>query len=273
MKTDNVERVRHAGTLLLAAVLLVCVGPAGAESATPATPAAPTGAKAILKSASDWLGSQKSIELSFDSDIEIITPELEKIQFTNSGTMVLVRPDKFRAHRFGGYADVELVFDGKTASVLGKNINAYTQIEMPGTLDQMFTAMRDGYGVAMPAGDFLLSRSYDVLVAGVREAKHMGPGVIDGVACEHLAFRNGETDWQVWVEAGARPMPRKIVITSKTLAAAPQYTVRIKTWKTDVTPAAGTFTFVPPAGAKKLAPDALIDLDELPPGAPLGGIQ
>jgi len=119
---------------------------------------------------------------------------------------------------------------------------------MPGTLDQMFTAMRDGYGVAMPAGDFLVSRPYDVLVAGVLEAKHIGRGVIDGVECEHLAFRNGETDWQLWVELGPKPMPRKVVVTSKTLAAAPQYTVRIKTWKTDVTPAAGTFTFVPPRG-------------------------
>ena len=232
-----------------------------------------TGAKAILKSMSDWLGSQKSLELTFDSDIEVITPQLEKIQFTNSGSMVLARPDRFRGHRVGGYADVELVFDGKTASVFGKNANAYAQIEMPGTVDQMIAAMRAGQGVAMPFGDFLLSRPYDVLVADVLEAKHIGRGVIDGTECEHLAFRNGETDWQLWVEVGPKPMPRKIVTTSQTMAAAPQYTVRIKTWKTDVTPAAGTFTFVPPAGAKKLPPDALIDLDELPQGAPLGGVK
>jgi hypothetical protein len=251
-------------------ILLLAPGIAFAQQA-----AAPqlTGAKAILKAMSDWMSSQKSLELTFDSDIEIITPEVEKIQFTNSGSMALVRPDKFRGHRVGGYADVEMVFDGKTASVLGKNANAYAQIEMPGTVDQMITAMRAGHGVAMPFGDFLLSNSYDVLIADVLEAKHIGRGVIDGVECEHLAFRNGETDWQVWVEVGPRPMPRKIVITSKTMAAAPQYSVRIKSWKTDVAPAAGTFAFVPPAGAKKLAPDALIDLDELPQLAPLGGVK
>lgn len=251
-------------------LLLLSPGFAGAQ---PAPAPQLTGAKAILKSMSDWLGAQKSLELTFDSDIEIITPELEKIQFTNSGTMVLVRPDKLRGHRVGGYADVELVFDGKTASVLGKNMNAYAQLELPGSVDQMIAAMRAGHGVAMPAGDFLVSRPYDLLAAGVLEDKHIGRGVIDGVECEHLAFRNGETDWQLWVEVGPKPMPRKVVITSKTMAAAPQYTIRIKSWKTDVTPAAGTFTFVPPAGAKKLAPDALIDLDELPQGAPLGGAK
>jgi hypothetical protein len=63
------------------------------------------------------------------------------------------------------------------------------------------------------------------------------------------------------------------VITSKTLAAAPQYTIRIGSWKTDVNPAADTFTFVPPAGAQQLSPAALIDLDELPQGLPPGGLK
>jgi len=40
------------------------------------------------------------------ANIEVITPELEKIQFTNSGEAMLRRPDRLRAHRVGGYADV-----------------------------------------------------------------------------------------------------------------------------------------------------------------------
>ena len=40
--------------------------------------------------------------------------------------------------------------------------------------------------------------------ANVIDAKHIGRGVIDGVECEHLAFRNLDTDWQIWIEAGAR---------------------------------------------------------------------
>src|ERR1700752_4599297 len=86
-------------------------------------------AKAILKSMSDYVSSQKTIELTFDSDIEVITPQLEKIQFTNSGELLLSRPDKLRAHRIGGYSEVELVFDGKTVSVLGTSINGYAQID------------------------------------------------------------------------------------------------------------------------------------------------
>ena len=33
------------------------------------------------------------------------------------------RPDKLRAHRVGGYADVALFFDGQTVSICGKHVN------------------------------------------------------------------------------------------------------------------------------------------------------
>jgi hypothetical protein len=83
----------------------------------------------ILKAMSDYVTSQKNISLTFDSDVEVITPEVEKIQFASSGKMSLSRPDKLRVTRTGGYADVEIVFDGKTVSALGKNINSFTQMD------------------------------------------------------------------------------------------------------------------------------------------------
>ena len=230
-------------------------------------------AKSVLKAMTDYMNSQKTIEFSFDSDIEVITPQLEKIQFANSGEALLSRPDKIRARRVSGHADVALFFDGKTVSVFGKHISGYAQFDAPGSVDRLIEDLRSGHGVALPGADLLLSNSYEVLVAGVKEAKHIGRGVIDGRLCEHLAFRNFDTDWQLWVEVGTRPIPRKMVITSKTLNNAPQYTVRVKDWKTDVQPAPEVFTFVPPAGAKKLRPDELIELDELPQGLPEGGNQ
>jgi hypothetical protein len=230
----------------------------------PCAQAQESDAKSFLKAMSDYVSSQKTIELTFDSDIEIITPHMEKIQFTNSGEALLSRPDKLRAHRVGGYADVALFFDGKTVTVYGKHTNGYAQFDAPGTVDQLIEALRQGHGIALPGADLLLSNSYNTLVAGVLEAKHIGRGVIDGRECEHLAFRNFDTDWQIWVEVGKSPIPRKMVITSKTMNSAPQYTLRVKGWKTGVVQARDAFVFSPPAGAQKLSADALIDLDELP---------
>jgi len=122
----------------------------------------------------------------------------------------------------------------------------------------------------MPGADLLLSGVYDELIADVVDAKYIGRGVIDGVECEHLAFRNVDTDWQIWVEVGARPIPRKYVITSKAMTAAPQYTLRVKERRTDATVAADVFTFKPPQGSKKVSIAELQNLDEVPPGASTG---
>jgi len=233
--------------------------------------AAESDATGILKAMSDYVGSQKSIKLAFDSDIEIITPELEKIQFSNSGEALLSRPDKLRAHRLSGHADVAMFFDGKTVSIYGKHINGYAQFDAPGSVDQLIHALREGHGTALPGSDLLLSNSYEVLVAGIMEAKYIGIGIIDGRECNHLAFRNFDTDWQLWVEAGEHPIPRKMVVTSKTMNSAPQYTIRIKSWETGLKASPSDFTFTPPADAKKLDHNSLIEFDELPPGAPEGG--
>jgi hypothetical protein len=226
----------------------------------------------VLKAMTDYVAAQKSITASFDSDIEIITPELQKIQFTSSGQLKLNRPDKLRIRRTGGYADVELVYDGKTLSLYGNNAKSYVQADAAGSVDQVIDTLQTRTGAAMPGTDLLLSNSYDELMASVIDAKYIGPGVVDGVDCEHLAFRDADTDWQIWIEAGARPIPRKYVITSKTLVGAPQYTLRIKDWKTDSIVDADAFAFRPPADATKVSLDSnvMFEFDELPPGTPAG---
>jgi hypothetical protein len=127
--------------------------------------------------------------------------------------------------------------------------------------------------IEIPGADLLLSEPYTELTAGVIEAKHIGRGVVDGVECEHLAFRNLDTDWQIWVEVGDHPVPRKYVITSKTVAAAPQYTLRLKDWTTDVKLAPEAFAFKPPEGSVGVAITVLTNIDEIPTGVIPGGKQ
>lgn len=251
---------RRTALALFSSVLLVATAAQAAED----------DALKILKAMSDYMANQKIIELSYDADIEVITPEIQKIQFASSGKVLLSRPDKLDVTRTGGYADVEIVFDGKTASVLGKNINAFVQLDAPGTIEQLIDKLRNDYSVALPGADLLVSNAFEVLSPDVLHAAHIGQGVVDGFECEHLAFRNDDTDWQLWVQTGDAPIPRKYVITSKTETGAPQYTLVIREWKTDVQPSSDAFVFKAPDGAKKVDAAALAGLDEIPPGMPMG---
>ena len=201
-------------------------------------------ANAILKAMSDYLTSQKSITAAFNTDIEAVTPELQKIQFASSGEVQLVRPDKLHASRTGGYTDVELFFDGKTFALEDKKVNVYAQSEAPGSVDQLIDKLRGELGVDIPGADILVSNPYAALSEDVMDAKHIGRGVINGVECEHLAFRNLDTDWQIWIEVGAKPIPRKFVITSKAVTGGPQYTLLITDWQTDAPIAADALCFM-----------------------------
>jgi len=111
------------------------------------------GADKILKAMSDYVTSQKTLSVTYDSDVEVITPALQKIQFTSSGQVQLSRPDKLRAARTGGYADVEIVFDGKMLTVNNKDGNAFAQAESAGTVDQLIDKLRDQHGIAAPGAD------------------------------------------------------------------------------------------------------------------------
>src|SRR5271167_3388251 len=99
-------------------------------------------ANAILKAMSDYVTSQKSITAAFNTDIEAVTPDLQKIQFASSGAVQLIRPDKLHASRTGGYTDVELFFDGKTFAVENKKDNTYAETEAAGTDDQLIDKIR-----------------------------------------------------------------------------------------------------------------------------------
>ncbi len=219
-------------------------------------------ARAILKSMSDYLAKQQAFTATFNSDIEVVTPEMQKVQFASSGEVSVSRPDKVYAARTGGFADVEMFFDGKQMTVHAKNAKVFMQADMPGTLDELVSKL-EADGQALPGADLLLSDVYDALNAGVIDAKHIGTGVVGGVECEHLAFRNADTDWQLWVRTGPEPIPCKYVITSKAVGAAPQYTLVINSWSAE---AKKDFKFAPLADSKQVDPKAMPHIDEVPEG-------
>jgi hypothetical protein len=221
-------------------------------------------AKNLLKAMSDYLAAQKAISFDYDVDLELVSTQQQKIALASSGSLILNRPDKVHLTRKGGFANAEMVFDGKTLTLLGKNTNLYAQVEAPGTIDQLVDALRDKYHRPVPAADLLISDPYKELMSEVNDVKDLGSGVIHGVECDHLAFRTKEVDWQIWIAQGARPYPCRYVITSKKVTGWPQYTIDIWAWKTGAEVASDGFKLEIPTGAKQLTPGEVAELNEIP---------
>ena len=114
------------------------------------------GIKELVKSMSDYLAAQKSISFDMQSTLDVVTTDGQRLGIASSGAVELNRPDKIRAERKGGFADVEVVFDGKTLTILGKNLNAYTQIPLAGGIDELVAELRDKHGRPLPAADLLM---------------------------------------------------------------------------------------------------------------------
>ena len=145
-------------------------------------------ARKMLKAMSDFLAGQKTLSFSFDSMFEVVTPTDQKLGLASSGTATLSRPDKIRVTRSGGFSDIEILYDGKTLTLLGKDANLYAQAAAPGpatgTIDQLIGDLRDKHNRPLPVADLLVSNPYEELIQDVYDAKDLGSGVINGVECD-----------------------------------------------------------------------------------------
>lgn len=209
-------------------------------------------AKRILKSMSDYIGAQTAISFEFDATLGVVTTEGQVLDLASSGSVVINRPDKMHAKRHSGFVDLELFFDGKTLTLLGKNLNVYTQLDMSGTTDNLIDQLQTTYNLPLPAADLLLSSSYDQLMSDVVDIKDLGSGVVGGIECDFLAFRTEEVDWQIWIAQGDKPYPCRFAITSKLLDSAPTYVVQTRDWKTGSDAAKDDFAFSNASNAEKV---------------------
>ncbi len=253
MYTTLRAATRRRTALLLSAMLAGWASSASADE---------NDARALLKSMSDYMGTQETLSFAYDSALAIVTSDLQKLEFASSGTVSVNRPDKLRITRTGGFADVEVVFDGQQLSVLGKNLDKYVQIPAPGTIETLIDRLRE-HGVEAPGADLLLADINTALMEPVIDVKDLGSGVINGEECNHLAFRTEAVDWQIWISMGDDPHPCRYVVTSKLMALAPEYRVDVHDWKTGEAAVASGFDFNPGTATKGELAD-LRGIDELP---------
>ena len=221
-----------------------------AGSSHPALTPPGIGARAdrILREMSEYLATAS--ELTFQADVsydELSSGQM--LQFGGVARVALRRPDGLRVRFDGDTRRHEIVFDGSvfTAYDAARNLHAVTRV--PGDIDQALDTLFERFGLSVPIADLLYSNPYDALTGSVDAGHLVGRRSIDGVPCHHLAFMQETIDWQIWIEEGARPVPRQIVITYKDDEGAPEYRARLSGWSFQPRLSKRSFDFHPPAGS------------------------
>jgi hypothetical protein len=221
-------------------------------------------AKDLFKAMSDYLGKQPKLSFDLDTSLEVVTTDGQKLSLTSSGSVTMVRPDKVRMTRRGGFANAELYFDGKTLALFRRDENQYALVKVPGDVEHLTAELRSKLDRPLPAADLLSPDVYEAMMPNVTDVKDLGTGFIRGTECDHIAFRTDDVDWQLWIATGKRPYPMRVIFTSNKVKGSPQYQIDVTAFRTGDQVKAGEFTFSPPPGAKQVEPAELKSFDELP---------
>ena len=251
---------------VLAAAMLLCLVPglalAQAKTAAKATPPPePTPAPppplepealAQLKAMSDVLKGAGSFSFNAATDREQPSANGQMLDFFNASKISVSRPDKIRVDTRGDLHDASLWYDGKTVTIFAAKSTFYAQAPAPPTIDETVVMLMDRFQMPFPAAGFLLKDPYTRMMEGVKTAFDAGDSEVDGVACRHLAFSEEDADWQVWIEKGGKPLPRRIAVTYKKAPGAPRVVTTLSEWNLSPAIPAGDFVFTPPAGATKV---------------------
>ncbi len=209
-------------------------------------------AEELLKASTDFLASQQQFSLDTSSSIEVVIASGQKLQFDHTASLSVQRPNKLRAERTGDLVDQVFYYDGTSLTLHNPSGNYYATLPAPGSLEEMLDFAREKLDIVAPASDLLYKDAYAILTQDVTSGFVVGKGVVDGVRCDHLAFRAPHVDWQIWIEEGAHPLPRKLVITTRDKASAPQFSVFMSNWNLAPKLTDEMFSFQPPRCPNKV---------------------
>jgi hypothetical protein len=204
-----------------------------------------------LKRMSDFYGSLSEFGLHEEITREQVINGDLKVQKNSTAEVLARRPDHLKAvvvadddksHAF--------YFDGKTFTLYMPAKNYFAQADLPGTTIAALDTVESRYGVEFPTPDFLHMASGEDFTHGLSAAGFVGKSHVGDTECDHYAYRSADVDYQVWI-ANGQPLPLKLVVTSKKIPAAPEYTA-VMTWDLKPKIDDASFVFSPPQGATKI---------------------
>ncbi len=177
----------------------------------------------------------------------------QAIQSEQVVDLLAARPNRFRAEITSDTKDVFLLYDGKNFTVYGQLVNYYATVPAPPTIAELIGKIDEKYGIEMPLVDlFMWGSPQSTASQAITSAIDIGPGSIEGTTCEQYAFRQQGLDWQIWIQLGDYPLPRKLILTTTDEEARPRFS-QVLTWNLAPSFNDEAFMFDPPKDAQRIA--------------------
>ncbi len=248
---------RAAGRLALSFALGLGAGSAASEerpTAAEPRPERAVGAEAerLLRGMGAFLKAAPQLSFHAEITFDDLLRSGQKIQLAASNDVVVRRPDRVYSEYQGDSDSKQFWYDGKDVTLYDGRHDVYAVAKGAGSIDATLDRVMETLGFTQPLADLMYSDPYAVLRENVQYGFYVGPSVVGGTRCHHLAFTEKTIDWEIWIEDGTQWVPRKLVITYKTLPGAPQFEAVLSDWDLVTHTPDALFTPALPPGASRI---------------------
>jgi len=204
-----------------------------------------------LNSMGTYLRTLKSFQVKADVTNDDVLDDGEIVQYTSKVDLLAAKPNRLRVEVTSDEKHRLFFYDGKNFTVWGKLVNYYATVPAPPTIDKLIEQVDNKFGIELPLVDLFKWGTDAEDAKKIKSAIDIGPSTVDGVTCEQYAFRQEGVDWQIWIQLGQFPLPRKFVIRSLVDEARPQHSDTL-TWNLAPSFDDTAFVFDPPPDAKRI---------------------
>jgi len=204
-----------------------------------------------LKKMGAYLRTLNAFEIKANTLTDTVLDNGQTVQFAGTANYRVRKPNGFIITVASDRKVRQFNYDGKSFTIFSPRMGFYTTVPAPPTIREVLTRIHDKLGVELPLEDLfrwgLPEDRHDELTSGVL----VGYAKMNGVDSDQYAFREGDVDWQIWIQRGNRPLPLKVVITLTSDPARPQFAANLN-WNISPQFTDATFAFKPPANAKSI---------------------
>jgi hypothetical protein len=230
---------------------LALAAPAFAQAPATPVPAVDPAAVKALQDMSSYLRTLKAYQVEAHTATDDVLANGMTDQRTAKTVFVVQMPAKLFAETSSDRQSRSYIYDGTTFTLYARRAGYYATVPAPATVRELADVLSDKYDIELPLTDLFLWGAPGWGTGDIKAAVDLGPSEVAGTTCQQYAFRQEGVDWQIWIQKGDFPLPRKLVITTRTDEARPQHTA-VFTWDLAPSFSAGAFAFDPPEGAGRV---------------------
>jgi hypothetical protein len=211
------------------------------------------GAMATLNKMGTYLRSLKAFQVKSVQTTDDVLDNGQTIQSDSVVDVLVVRPNQLRVEIKSDDKHRLFFYDGKTFTVYAQLVNYYATVPAPHTIGELVDQLDEKYAIEMPLVDlFMWGTPQSSAEKEITSAIDVGPSSVEGTSCEQYAFHQEGLDWQIWIQQGDYPLPRKLILTTLTDDARPRHS-QVLTWNLAPSFNDAAFMFDPPQDAQKIA--------------------